>query len=167
MKPVLYIYTSAEDIERAKALAAVRNGSKAHGVNHKWSARPDQDIHLLGILGEMAIAHLLGGNLDATARPGGDDGQPDVRLPDGRGVNVKTRTHSTYDFLLDPGKRELDADYGVLIACLGGTLTLQVQGYCTDDLLRRYGREVDYNHGPRWALAPHHFRPITELIKEL
>lgn len=167
MKTAFYVYNSGDDIARAKAIAAERNGCKTHGVNNRWSSRDDKDIHTLGVLGEMAVAHVLGGHIDTTARPGGDDGRADVILPDGRGVNVKTRTSTLFDFLLDPGKRQLDADYGVLVALVGGVLTLQIMGYCTDDDLRQHGRAADYGHGTRWALSPCYMRPITDLLRTL
>jgi len=123
--------------------------------------------HELGALGELAVARLLGGRLDESPRPGGDDGRPDVLLPDGRGVNVKTRSRSGYDFLLDPNQDSLRADYGVLCYTIGGKLLLEVVGWLTDADLQQYGVRRDYGHGPRLALAARHLRPITALLKEV
>jgi len=165
VKFVIYCYLSQEDLSRARRLAEVRNSCKSHGVNHRWRReRDDLATHELGALGELAVAQLLGGMVDEAGRPGGDDGAPDVVLPDGKGVSVKVRAGRYWDFLLDPGQKELGADYGVLCWTVGGILTLQIAGWCTDEDVRQHGVVKDYGHGRRLALAPGHLRPIMELV---
>lgn len=165
MKLAVYCFMSYEDIAHAETLAVARNGCKEHGVNHKLKAdRTDQETHTIGAIGELAVAKLLGGTLDETARPGGDDGRPDVLLPDGKGVNVKTRIRKGYDFLLDPGQQELGADYGVLCWLVGGKLTVEVAGWCTNTDLKRHGKPKDFGYGVRLALDADLLRPITGLI---
>ena len=50
-------------------------------------------VNVLGVMGELAAKRVHGGSIDTGIRRGGDGGVPDLKLDDGRMVEVKSTPH--------------------------------------------------------------------------
>ena len=121
------------------------------------------EAHLLGLAGEVAVCQLTGARMDAAERLGGDDGEPDLLLPDGRTIEVKTRRSPGYAFVLPAGQTALRADIGVLAwlhtpVTPGFPLAIEIAGWCTAADFAEYAEDMDFGHGARRGIKPRFLR---------
>jgi hypothetical protein len=156
-----------DEYERIRRMAVQRQRSKdAYGIHDGRMIANGIDAHVLGLAGEFAVAELFGGALDARTRLGGDDGAPDIELPNGETINVKTRREAGYSFLLTPGHTQLGADYGVLCWTLKQTpahpLAVEIVGIISDADFDQACERMEFGHGPRIGVRPQVMRKVVK-----
>lgn len=72
------------------AVATQRDASKAGQEGGAYADKTSFAVHFAGVVGELCFRKVYGGKLDLSVLRYGDDHRPDVLLPDGRLVEVKT-----------------------------------------------------------------------------
>lgn len=143
-----------QELERLQRTAAQRQNSKdAYGIRDGRMVAHGVDAHVMGLAGEAFVTRLFGGAMDTACRLGGDDGAPDVTLPDGATVNVKTRAQPGYAYLLTPGHDGLGADYGVLVWRVTPD-TYELGGIIGARDFDAVAEQMDYGHGRRIGVRP-------------
>jgi hypothetical protein len=89
---------STEQLAFAMSIGGKRDSSKGDSKKTRtWGKRTRFGTHYTGILGELMFIEVYGGTMDTTIRSTGDGHKPDVTLPDGRLVEVKTSTWEGLD----------------------------------------------------------------------
>jgi hypothetical protein len=150
-----------DEAERIRRMAAERQNSKdTAGIRDGRMVADGIAAHEMGLAGEAFVAVLFGGALDASSRLGGDDGAPDVILPGGITVNVKTRSAPGYAYLLTPGHNTLGADYGVLVWQIA-PMAYELGGIIAASDFDAVAEPMDYGHGRRIGVKPQHMRRIV------
>lgn len=159
---------TADEVRSAHRLAHERQRvNRRNDVeNERKSSDDDEAIAFMGAAGEMAVAKLLGGTAD-TSVDWGDP--PDVRLPNGETVEVKTRRKQKYDFHIESADPAdvFEDEYGILVWCTGGGRDLVVVGWTTPDHFLEHAYRKDRGHGECLWLAWQDLRPLDELMERL
>jgi hypothetical protein len=114
---VTRVALTAEDRELARAFFLLMRAVKPNQRRTVLSDRDREAFEIAGKLGEICLGRALGVPVDWTVSPHGADHGIDVRLPDGRTVDVKAvavEANLDYDFKLTFGAGEFRADIAVL-----------------------------------------------------
>jgi hypothetical protein len=155
-----YTLTRAE-MGWAKQIAQHRQSeSERKGLrdSHGFNGLNGIDLHLLGCVGELAVARMLNQEWDATVNT--------FKAPDQAGiVQVKTRSNHTYELLVRPDDK--DNEIFVLVTC-ENFYNCRIHGW----LWGRDAKKDEWKqkHGGRPAawFAPHEaLNPIDTLIAEV
>lgn len=88
------IRLSVPEVHYALALATQRDACKQDRDGGTYRHTSGFTVHYAGVVGELCFRRVYGGKIDTTVRPGGDGHTPDILLPDGRRVEVKTSLFS-------------------------------------------------------------------------
>lgn len=113
---MIYFELSAQDLLTASEIGLARDANKqlAGVYSRRFDAHSsDSRIHIVGAMGEIAVARCYGLQVNTDLYLDGDGGV-DFTLPDGRTVDVKTRGEPNCDLLTYPGMSDFTADYAVL-----------------------------------------------------
>lgn len=142
------------EVAFALALATQRYACK---VNLDGTAfRHDSGLtpHYVGVVGELCFRRVHGGRLDTTVRPNGDGHTPDILLPDGRRVEVKSTTFTGRDPALKLKPDEIDTfEYCCLVqvSLLDSAVVYPIWAW---DEIRDLMVTRDYGYGPRLVYTP-------------
>lgn len=114
-----------EEVDLVKQIAYARNENKLS--KNVASAKVDNgqtesEIEVVGVGGEVAVAHALGMKVNQDLYTGGDDGW-DVRLGEVT-AEVKTRRRPKRDFAMYDAESDLEAMVGVLCWQSGRAYTI-------------------------------------------
>lgn len=152
------------DLVRAVELAQGRNRKEKAGVRSKKydEGRSEFEIHLLGILGELAVADLFGVPIDETVGLTGDGGFGDVQIA-GFSVAVKYRTYSWGDLFFNT-MRDFKDDIAVLVTAGPDLLTPVVRGWATRDYFEANAETMNFGYGTRLVLLQARLLPIDSLV---
>lgn len=138
------------DIREAEEMVRIREWPKREMTvpSQKVSKnRTDQEIDLLGILAEMAIAKLLGVSLEKKRMLTGDNGY-DI-LWKNRKVEVKY-TYHTKGHLMVRSKERLKADLYILLT--GNEKKMRVLGWIDKQGFLGRGTLKDFGYGPNFVI---------------
>jgi hypothetical protein len=157
-------YTFSEDeVNYAKSVAALRNGNKVeHGVKSKKvdSASGEEEIHIIGVLGELACARILDTNVDQSIDPSGDDGT-DLSIGPIT-AEVKTRRGPKKDFAMYDSTSDIEADIGIL-CWRTGERDIVVAGWTTKAEWLLLAKELRFGRNVRRGMSWKDMREISEL----
>jgi len=138
------------------AIATQRDASKPNRDSRHSTNQSGFGVHFSGVIGEVAFRKVYGGRIDQTIMPTGDKHKPDIVIPDGRKIEVKTSTFTGTDVTLKFEKNELDFEWCSLVQILGWPDIVNVFPIWSKDRLE-FTKE-DYGHGERLV-----FRPLSTL----
>jgi hypothetical protein len=168
--PVIYRFTD-EELYDCWQLARQRNQKTTRFGMHpgNWGRKSSLEIHYEGIVAELAVARLLGLDINRHIFDrGGDNQAPDLVLPDGRTIEVKFRGRKGDDFALRNTNRDsFKADLGVLV-WPHDEESVEIAGYITRDDFVANCVTVNYirkRGGDRLAVSSSHLRPFSELLE--
>lgn len=108
--------------------------------------------NLAGVTGELAFAKAYGGKINQDILPNGDGHNPDIVLPDGRKVEVKTSTFSGKNVEVKFRKNELDFEWCSLVQIVGWPDITNVFPIWPKSEMKFFTK--DYGHGERWVFSP-------------
>jgi hypothetical protein len=149
-------------------IARRREASKGSRVGKDQCAtdREGWKLHLLGLLGEWAVAKALGSEIDLQIlERAGDGHEGDIVLANGETVQVKTTKQRGWAFrTLDAEGSDFRDHYGVLVWPLTPGLRttgpgVQIIGWLTRDQFFRFAQIDDYGYGPRLVCEAAYFNP--------
>lgn len=148
-----------DDLELARIIAAGRNNAKERmGIHsNKIADASDFDIHFSGVLGEIAVARLIGTEIDRTFHLHGDSGH-DLQLG-GFTAEVKSRRRRGQDLIIMPGMTDFTADVCVLCWAEGDT-EVEVVGLVSHRRFRQQAQSVVLAGRPRLLMPWRDLRPI-------
>lgn len=140
-------FTFTEDVlKELWPIARNRNErSRARGVRNERrdASRTDLQVDWMGVLAEYAVAQVIGG-VPHLGDDGGDGNQPDVLLPNGKGVEVKSTMKRGYNLIakatgtIDSATVSIHADYMVLVWPVDNR-NVEVVGWVTTKRFKNYG----------------------------
>jgi hypothetical protein len=123
----------------------------------KFSRHSDLDVHRMGLAAEYAVSKWLHIPVDISITERGDAGS-DLRLADGRTVQVKYRNRRGGDFALySTNPAEFKADLGVL--CWPAQEGIEIVGTITRERFLQVAHTVNYGYGARLAARAEDFVP--------
>ena len=158
----LVMFTNAEMME-LRLLARRRNEPKELAGIH--SDRVDQNrtnaqIHLLGIKGEAAAAHLLGLELDRTASLKGDGNVKDLTAKDGRSIQVKTTWH-VGGRLLFQQREDFKADLAILFVSDEDSPAARIIGWTDQMGFNHFSKKMNFGYGMNHVMEQADLYPIS------
>ena len=160
----MIIDLDAFDVVFCALVAERRNVVKApHGtVNLRKCSRSDFEVHLLGVMGELAVARWLGVEVDTSVSASGDDKVSDL-VHNGVRIQVKTRTVQEKPIYLFFNQREqFRADVAVLALVLGPA-RVQVAGWIRRQDFLDQATAADFGYGPRVVVTMDKLNPSSEM----
>jgi hypothetical protein len=158
--PVEFVFTEQERqqaIEEGLRRQRVNESKALRGRNGgAWKGSKALDIHLLGAAGEVAVASYLGMKehlfKETEARRGSDD------LPGG--IDVKTRSRSCYDLIVQKGS---DNRKKYVLVSIESQKTL-LHGWCYGEEAMQERFWADPARGrPAYFVGKEHLRPMETL----
>jgi hypothetical protein len=158
--PVEFVFTEQERqqaMEEGLRRQRVNESKALRGRNGgAWQGSKALDIHLLGAAGEMAVASFLSMKehlyQETEARRGSDD------LPGG--IDVKTRSKSRYDLIVQKGS---DARKKYVLVTIESQKTL-LHGWCYGEEAMQERFWADPARGrPAYFVGKEHLRPMETL----
>ena len=163
--------TEDEIMDSLRFVHRVRENKKQYEVvDRKFDKNnTSYSVNLLGRLGEMACARLLGLQVDDSIAPSGDNGH-DLSTPLGKNIQVKT---STLDKLIFNAAELFKSDYAVLVQFLGDKVLPHVDssfiilGWIDRETFLANHYNHDYGYGIRLVMDANQLRPIEEFPNEL
>jgi hypothetical protein len=108
--------------------------------------------HLVGVIGELAFQKAYGGKVNQEIIPNGDGHKPDIVLPDGRKVEVKTSTFTGKNVEIKFRKTELDFEWCSLAQIVGWPDMVNVFPIWPKSEMKLTTK--DYGNGPRYVFSP-------------
>ena len=156
--------------------AQERNGPKVRRGVPNYRIHPtksDLQTHYEGCRAEYAVAKVLNGSADWTCSLHGDDGMPDIDLPDGTTVQVKYRRKRGWDFaLLGDDYEEFTSDIGILVWPANGDdvrstshQSVDIVGYITREQFEKRAIIKNYGYGARLVVEANQLEPIEALVR--
>lgn len=159
----MIIKLDAEEMRVVKLLAEQRNGCKTEAQNMRYCSHSDVGLHVVGLMGELAVAKLLGTKIDQRTLKHGDDGD-DLMIGE-RSIQVKTclRDRPGMDlYFNDIGK--FASDIAVLVLARGKD-EVRVAGWIPRNEFEFLLRHKDYGYGDRITVPECWLRGIWELTQ--
>lgn len=155
-----------EELIEARKIGRERqaNKEKRRVQSRKSSAKlDDTTAHIVGVMGELAVAKELGGEIDRNLRAGSD--RWDVKLPCGHFVSVRTRDGDANRHpdrvILSNSRREGRSN---TVCCIKRGMIVEIVG------LWAPGDEVDihdFGYGPRDTILFSKLRPLDQVEKHV
>lgn len=155
----MYIPITEQEMAGLRILAQGRYQDKPYD---RHMGNDGLEAHVLGLMGEYAVAKALNIMLDIAIYPRADD-RRDLTLPDGRTLQVKYRERRTNDYALrstDPA--EFEADIGVLVCAARGGC--EIVGVISREKFLLVAEVKDYGYGARLVAGPKHFTPLEKAL---
>jgi hypothetical protein len=159
----MIVKLTKEELDEADYLAHARNDPKVHLNKYSWSKEGTTsfDNHYWGLKCEIAVAKILGIEIDKTIHDG-DDQNPDLYYK-GIGIEVKGRTKKGWDFaLLKDDIKQFKADVGVLCWPGDADNEIEVVGFITREKFSHVAVTKNYKYGNRLVAEAKHFTPLTK-----
>ena len=155
-----------DELAEARRIGEERNTNKEKRrvQSRKSSAKmSDVEAHVVGVMGELAVAGHLGGTIDKNRYKGGDT--YDVKLPCGHFVSVRTRdgdrNRHPDRVILSNSRREGRSN---TVCCIKRGMAVEIVGFWAP------GDEVDvhdFGYGPRDTILFHKLRPLDQVAKHV
>lgn len=147
------ISLGAHEVQYCALLAERRNVVKdPYGVrNQRHHGKTDFETHLIGMMGEYAVARHFGIKVDSTVSPAGDDKVTDLTIG-GSTVQVKTRLPQRpplYLYFNSPGLFRADC---AICACVTSPATVELVGWIQKDTFVREAKELNFGYGSRYGV---------------
>ena len=162
---------SDKDIEECRRIAKERNDPKQrHGVlDQRFSRRESsEEIHVVGALGELAVARSLGLPIQHyPERIAGDGGVSDQRLTDGRTLQVKSTSYLQREGLLFREYAKFKADLAVFVIVAADYHSCLIMGWATREQFYKEAQMIDLGYGPNPMLPLARLQPWQSLVDEL
>lgn len=143
-----------EDLDFASSLARLRNeNKKRHNVQSrkKDDSQGEEEIHRVGLMGEIAVARILDTRVNQTIDKSGDDGF-DVEIGP-LTAEIKTRKGEKKDYAMYDASSDIEADVGILCWVVDSK-RVKVVGWVTKAEWKilaqglRFGRSI--RRGVKW-----------------
>lgn len=130
------VILSVRQWAEVETLARARNAAKAAGTSKRFDdTQSDLDLHIIGMMAERAfcIACDLTTEAQTDASLHGDDGI-DVRLKNGKGIEIKYRGERGRDFAINTASiDDFKAEIGVLMWPGQRARSFEIVGWITRD----------------------------------
>jgi len=156
------------DLDKIEAIAKRRNDSKVtRGIkSKKFDPKKNEfQAHFEGMKAEYAVSFILDGDLDETIRLGGDKGRGDIRLKDGRMVEVKYRCQRGWDFALSSSRiDDFQSNIGVLVWPSLKEFYLEIVSWISKEKFLQRMNIRDYQYGPRLFILADDMDSIDSLL---
>jgi hypothetical protein len=165
------ILTEEELIDGLRFVHRVRENKKQYEVTDRKFDKNNSSysVNLMGRLGEMACARILGLHTDDSISPSGDDGH-DLKTQLGKTIQVKT---STLDRLIFNAPELFVSDIAVLVQFFGDKQLPHVDskfhviGWIDRETFLANHYKHDYGYGIRLVMDANHLQPIEVLVNEI
>jgi hypothetical protein len=165
------ILTEDELIDGLRFVHRVRENKKQYEVTDRKFDKNNSSysVNLMGRLGEIAAARILGLQTDDSIAPSGDNGH-DLTTVLGRTVQVKT---STLPQLIFNAPELFVSDVAVLVKFTGDKQLphvdseFDVMGWVTRESFLANHYLHDYGYGVRLVMDANQLQPIEELVNEI
>ena len=152
--------TNRELSDARKAASGRWKLSRAAGVvNQKRAAESDEDLDLLGIKAEIAVAKLL--RLDYSPFDLGIDDGMDMWFGD-KSIDVKATFHETGK-LLFKSLEAFRADCGILVTKTQDDSVMNVAGGCSRQRFLQEAEHVDLGRGKCYVMQQENLQPIQQV----
>jgi hypothetical protein len=158
-----------DEMQYVTGLAHDRNEEKKQRLvkSKKYAShRSDFDIHFDSARARMAIAKLLGLDMDESADVHGRRGRPDFTLRNGLTLEVHYRSQLNWDYALSSSDvKDFRADVGVLVWPGTSRSNVRLVGWTSKINFVMRSIVKDYGYGPRLALQAKNTFPIETLLR--
>ena len=163
--------TEDEIMDALRFVHKVRENKRIYEVTDKKFDKNNSSysVNLMGRLGEVAVAKVLGLQVDDSISPSGDDGH-DLKTVLGRSIQVKT---STLPQLIFNASYLFISDYAVLVRFIGDKQLphvdskFEIMGWVEREIFLAKHFNHDYGYGVRLVMNADQLKPIEELLNEL
>jgi len=149
-----HVTLSIPEVSFALSLATQRDACKPNRDDRHSRDYTGFAVHFAGVLGEVCFRKVYGGKINTDILPGGDSHAPDIVLPDGRAVEVKTRTWNKGDVALIFEDGELDSMLHVSLVQLQWPDSGIVWPIWDRDFIVPRLQKSNFSYGDRWAFYP-------------
>lgn len=148
---------SVPQVHFAMGLATQRDACKKDRDSRISRKHTGFGVHLAGVIGELCFRNVYGGKIDTRTLPDGDGHGPDIVLPDGRKVEVKTSLFSGPDVEMklkadELGLAEFYSLVQVTLPDSGVVWPIWPWSFIEPRLIKK-----DYGYGPTLAFKPQDF----------
>lgn len=160
---MIEVILHSNDLASIDLIAKRRNQKPTHTSRQFYNQRKGVDTHILGLLGEMALAKFTHWPVDTETKPGGDGGID--FCANGRTYSLKTRERTQKRPCPDLIVRlEYATADRFILAWVDMRIPQDVTlvGWCTHDELWA-GERVDLGYGPRLMVR---YQDLREIPKE-
>jgi hypothetical protein len=153
------------DMEAIAKIAHARNSVKERaGVrSNKFDAsKGEEDAHLIGVMGEYAVAKYLGLKIDEVVTLHGDNGS-DLNACNCIRIEVKTRNRRGFDFALNNTRTsDIKWDVGILAYKVASN-QIEIAGWISKVSFLSRCTVKNYNYGDRLVVEPDKMFALTDL----
>ena len=118
----------------------------------------------VGMMGELAVARLLGVSVDTSVHAGGDGGVDMVYRK--KTVCVKTVSSPSYRLAFMTDNGDDACDLNVMAWATPNLSFVNILGWCSREDVLSHGRVVDLGYGNRWVVEQEHLQPFSILLAE-
>lgn len=146
------ITLSPMEFQYAAAIASARVAPKTTGGN-LHGKKDCYEAHLEGAVGELCFTKVHGGEVSQAVYHGGDHHSPDIILPDGRAVEVKTSTFTGRDVTIKFTPGTISFEWCSLVQLLG-LLRARVFPVWKWEEIRSNATVENYGYGDRIVYGP-------------
>ncbi len=142
------------EVSFAMSIATQRDASKKNRDSRLSRSHTGFGVHFVGAVGEICFRKVHGGKIDLRVLPDGDGHKPDIIVPDGRRIEVKTSTFTGKEVELKFEPNELNqAEYVSLVQVtlpdIGIVFPVWSWSEISSSLVQK-----DYGHGIRYVFRP-------------
>lgn len=141
---VQYCALLAERRNVVKEVCGIRGGGQG-------SITDTYEMHLIGMLGEFAVAKFFGIGVDSSVSLSGDDKITDLRVS-GLNVQIKTRLPQKPPMYLFFNDKSLFKADRAVCACLKGPATVQLIGWIDRERFLLEAQELNFGYGKRFGV---------------
>jgi len=167
----IVILSEDELMDALRFVHRVRENKKQYEVTDRKFDKNNSSysVNLMGRLGEMAAAQILGLQVDNSITPSGDDGH-DLKTILGRTLQVKT---STLPQLIFNAADLFVSDIAILVKFSGDKQLphvdseFDVMGWVTREVFLANHYLHDYGYGTRLVMDANQLQPIESLVNEI
>jgi len=138
-----------------------------YGVrNRRCDPQSDFSVHLHGVMGEYAAAKVLGGKVDQSVSPAGDDKISDLVINDTK-IQVKTnmgRWKKVHLYFNSPDLFRADV---AVLATIQSATEIGLNGWISRERFLREAEKKNFGYGDRWAVRAEDLAPMNSLLETL
>jgi hypothetical protein len=153
----------AHEVQYCALLAERRNVVKeTHGVrNQRHHHKSDFETHLIGIMGEYAVAKHFGIKVDNTVSLSGDDKVTDLTIS-GRRVQVKARLPQRPPLYLYFNSLTLFRADRAVCACVVSPATVQICGWMDREDFVAKCQKLNFGYGDRYGVPEDVLKGVSQ-----
>lgn len=155
----------AHEVQYCALLAERRNVVKeVHCVrNQRHHGKTDFETHLIGVMGEYAVAKHFGIKVDATVSLSGDDKVSDLVI-DGFRVQIKARTPQRPPLYLYFNSINLFCADRAVCVCVSSPATVELLGWIGKQRFADEARPINFGYGTRYAVPQERLHSMGEWL---